>query len=123
MANDVDSVDVTCPPVPPDENSRLSWIIPGSRIQLTESIGAGNFGEVWQGRLEGHTVDVAIKMLAARTVDEGDPVNPTLEEDFRNECEALQRLEHPNILRFYGYGTAGSGRGFIVTELVPYELY
>lgn len=30
----------------------------------------------------------------------------------------LQRLKHPHVLQFHGYGTLSSGNGFIVTELM-----
>jgi serine/threonine protein kinase len=36
--------------------------------------------------------------------------------DFQRECAALQCVDSPHLLKFFGYGTTRSGNGFIVTE-------
>ena len=82
-------------------------------------LGQGAFGEVWEGLLRADGRRVAIKTLFAGAVDDdGDRINPAADEDFRKECAALQRIDNPHLIKFFGYGTTQSGNGFIVTELM-----
>ena len=82
-------------------------------------LGQGTFGEVWEGRMVLDGRKVAIKVLFAGAVDEdGDPIDPHADEEFRKECVALQRVDSPHLIKFFGFGTTSAGGGFIVTELV-----
>jgi serine/threonine protein kinase len=96
-----------------------SWQINERDIQKVQLLGRGGFGEVWEALLEPDGRRVAVKyMLAAAVDDDGDIVNPYANEDCRNECDALQRVDSPYLLKFYGFGTSASGSGFIVTEVL-----
>jgi serine/threonine protein kinase len=96
-----------------------SWQINESNIQKVQLLGRGGFGEVWEALLEPDGRRVAVKfMLAAVVDDDGDIVNPYADEDFRKECDALQRVDSPYLLKFFGFGTTASGSGFIVTEVL-----
>jgi hypothetical protein len=96
-----------------------SWRICENDIIKEKQMGAGAFGAVWSGRLRSNGRRVAIKFLFAGVVDEdGDLVDPNAEEDFRKECAALQRVNSPHLLTFFGFGTTAEGNGFIVTELM-----
>ena len=58
-------------------------------------------------------------MLGAGAVDnDGDVIDPYADEDFRKECDALQRIDIPHLLKFFGFGTTAAGGRFIVTELL-----
>ena len=62
---------------------------------------------------------VAIKTVFAGAVDEdGDLVDPAADEDFRKECDAMQRVDSPHLIKFFGFGTTADGHGFIVSELM-----
>ena len=37
---------------------------------------------------------------------------------FAKECDALQQIDSPHLLKFFGFGTTASGGKFIVTELL-----
>jgi hypothetical protein len=90
-----------------------------SDIEKVRVLGRGAFGEVWEGILRPDGQRVAIKvMLAAVVDDDGDVVDPYADEDFRKECDALQRIDSPYLLKFFGFGTTASGGRFIVTELL-----
>ena len=96
-----------------------SWHMNESDITLVKVLGSGAFGEVWEGvkKCDGHRV--AVKVMRAGAVDEdGDIVDLNADEDFRKECDALQRVSSPHLLTFYGFGTTAAGSGFIVTELM-----
>jgi serine/threonine protein kinase len=97
----------------------LAWCINERNIIKDKVLGSGAFGEVWSGRLQPEDLRVAVKILFAGMIDdEGDPIDPTADEDFHKECAVLQRIDSPHLLRFYGFGTTESGNGFIVTELM-----
>jgi hypothetical protein len=88
-------------------------------VEKMRVLGRGGFGEVWEGVLQPDDQRVAIKvMLAAAVDDDGDVVDPYADEDFRKECDALQRIDSPHLLKFFGFGTTASGGRFIVTELL-----
>jgi hypothetical protein len=43
----------------------------------------------------------AVKTFLAGAVDEdGDPVDPTADEDLHKECATLQRVDNPHLLTF-----------------------
>lgn len=93
------------------------WRISSSEVDLAVELASGSFGTVWRGQWRGRVV--AVKVLKSGEVDEhGDPLDPIAVEEFRKECAMLERLEHPHLLRFYGYGLNESGNGFLVTELM-----
>lgn len=103
----------------------LEWRIDDQSIVFSKKIGQGAFGTVWEGTWKG-TIPVSIKTLNAMQLDaDGDPIYPEAQNDFDKECAFLVALDHPNLLRFLGYGTTVSGQGFIVTEvpthLIPYH--
>lgn len=92
------------------------WQIAHDDITLARRIAEGAFGIVWEG-IWNHQ-RVAIKVLKASAVDEdGDLIDESSEREFKQECAMLRCLNHPNLLRFYGFGETHDGRGFIVTDL------
>jgi serine/threonine protein kinase len=97
-----------------------SWVIRECDMTLLRRLGHGAFGDVWEARLhQREGLRVAVKVLSTRAVDEdGDLVDSSADEDFRNECAALQRLDNPHLIKFIGFGFTEKAQGFIVTELM-----
>jgi serine/threonine protein kinase len=96
------------------------WRIRECDITTVKRLGSGAFGEVWEGVMQPGSRRVAIKVMrAGGAVDEeGDVIDPRADEDFRKECAALQRVDSPHLVKFFGFGTTESGTQFIVTELM-----
>ena len=86
-------------------------------VKKVRVLGRGSFGEVWEGLLDDRRVAIKI-MLSGVVDDDGFVVHPHAHEDFHRECEVLQRIDSPHLLKFYGAGTTASGDRFIVTELL-----
>ncbi len=83
------------------------------RYRLQEQIGAGGMATVWRADDSVLARAVAVKVLHAHLMEDGD-----LLERFRREAVAAARLAHPNLVRVYDAGT-DAGSAFIVMELVP----
>lgn len=82
-------------------------------LRLEELIGRGGMGEVWRAR-EPSGAPVAIKLLGADRADD-----PRAEARLAREHEALERLDHPTIVRASASGRAPDGRPWFAMELVP----
>jgi hypothetical protein len=108
-----------------DENESLSlrvqrmlaaWQIPWEHITLKTRLAEGTYGEVWGGLYS--NMQVAVKLLKKTAPINDDPayasavarMNAETAEELRKECETLQMIKHPNLLIFYGAGTADDGR-------------
>jgi serine/threonine-protein kinase len=98
-------------------------------------IGEGGFGQVWRARREairgaqggqdtqvaeggqgGHSDDgaiVAIKILHLELVRSVDALTR-----FQRELDAIERLQHPNVVRGRGHGTLDDGRPYLILEYV-----
>jgi hypothetical protein len=113
-SNDVNTGDLTA------AVNTSSWRIDECDIVTLGLLGQGAFGEVWEGTLQPNSQQVAVKMLfAGSQVDEdGDLVYPRAVAEFGLECEALQRVDSPHLIKFFGFGITAEGIAFIVTELV-----
>uniref|UniRef100_A0A3B4AMK3 receptor protein-tyrosine kinase n=1 Tax=Periophthalmus magnuspinnatus TaxID=409849 RepID=A0A3B4AMK3_9GOBI len=84
-----------------------------STVKIEEVIGAGEFGEVYKGRLKlpgKREIYVAIKTLKAGYVDQQ-------RRDFLSEASIMGQFDHPNIIRLEGVVTK-SRPVMIVTEFM-----
>ena len=90
------------------------------RIVITRLIGQGGSGNIYLGFDEKHQRNVALKFLHETYAG-----NPTLLTRFMREGRKFGQLQHPNLVRVWGWGQKG-GRLFIITEYVDglnlYEL-
>ena len=91
-------------------------------FRVVRRIAAGGMGQVYLAeRTEGEfTQEVAIKLIR-RHLQDDDALRR-----FRNECQVLAMLEHPNIARMIDGGFTGDGTPFIVMEFVdgvPIDTY
>lgn len=86
--------------------------IPGLRhVRLISS--AGGFGDVHLYE------DLELgRSVAVKVIREAD-LSPTTVQRFMAEANAMAALEHPNIVRVYGAGTATDGRPYISMQYCP----
>jgi len=75
-------------------------------------LGSGGMGEVWRGRDDSRSLDVAIKVLSPESVRDADRMRR-----FAMEARAASALNHPNILTIYEVGESEAGP-YLVTEYV-----
>ena len=80
-----------------------------SQIRLIQRLGAGQFGEVWEG-LWNNMTSVAVKTLSPGTMSTS---------DFLQEARLMMRLHHPNIVQLYAVCTREEPV-YIVTELMKH---
>lgn len=97
--------------------SSLNNLKPGDQIgvyRIVRALGKGGMGEVFEAQRDDGMFDmkVAIKLLLPGR----DHAN--LVERFQVEQQILADLIHPNIARLHDGGTIGSGRPYLVMELV-----
>ena len=87
------------------------------RYRLEKRIGEGGMGSVWLARDELLEREVALKALPRALV-----TDPSAGRRFEREARAMGRLQHPNVVGIYDFGTADPGTGselpFLVMELV-----
>ncbi|CAL8394249.1 unnamed protein product [Gadus morhua 'NCC'] len=83
------------------------WEIPRSSLRLLKRLGAGQFGEVYEG-LWNNTTPVAVKTLKPGTMDS---------EDFLREAQIMKKLRHPKLIQLYAVCTLEAPI-YIITELM-----
>jgi serine/threonine-protein kinase len=83
------------------------------RYELVELLGEGGHGTVYRATQRPLGREVAIKMILAEAV-----FSDGMLERFTREAALVQRLEHPNTVRMYDFGTTEDGLPFIVFELL-----
>jgi len=88
--------------------SEEGWDIKFDDLQITKTIGKGNFGKVYRGTFFG--TDVAIKQLYY--VDDED-----MQKYIAREMSTLKGLRHPNIVQLLGLCKDSTGI-YIVTEFI-----
>ncbi|HEX3765226.1 MAG TPA: serine/threonine-protein kinase [Kofleriaceae bacterium] len=81
--------------------------------QLERLIGEGGFGQVWRARRDADGEIVAIKVLHLELVRSVDALTR-----FQRELDAVERLDHPNVVRGLGHGTLPDGRPYLILEYV-----
>ena len=83
------------------------------RYELVELLGEGGHGAVYRALQRPLGREVAIKMILAEAV-----LADGMLERLAREAALVQRLEHPNTVRIYDFGTTDAGLPFIVFELL-----
>ena len=85
------------------------WEIDRRQIRLVRKLGAGQFGEVWEGLWNGTTA-VAVKTLKAGTMSP---------HEFLQEASLMKKLRHPKLIQLYAVCTREEPI-YIVTELMKH---
>ncbi|XP_043932746.1 tyrosine-protein kinase FRK [Protopterus annectens] len=83
------------------------WEIERTSLKLLKKLGAGQFGEVWEG-LWNNTTLVAIKTLKPGTMNKN---------DFLREAAIMKKLRHPKLIQLYAVCSLEEPI-YIVTELM-----
>ncbi len=81
--------------------------------RIVEKIGAGGMGVVYRARDERLNRDVALKVLPVEML-----ANATAVKSFREEAQALSKLNHPNIATIHDFDMQ-DGFSFLVMEYIP----
>ena len=80
---------------------------------LVKRIGEGGFGDVWQARQE----RPAKRTVALKILKHG-LTSPRMRARFEVEQQALARLDHPHVARFFDGGATPDGRPFFAMEWI-----
>jgi serine/threonine-protein kinase len=81
-------------------------------FEVGDRIGVGGMGIVYEAIYTKNGARVALKVLAPDVAD-----SESLQRRFEREISILKKLQHPNIVRYYGGGKFGTQR-FYAMELV-----
>ena len=81
-------------------------------FDLEEKLGVGGMGIVYRARYRKNGRIVALKLLTPQFTE-----NPRLVARFEREMEILEKLDHPNITRYYGGGVV-KGQYFYAMRLM-----
>ena len=79
---------------------------------LEEQIGVGGMGVVYRATYPKNNKKVAVKILSPGLIED-----PKLLSRFEREINILKRLNHPNIVRYYGGGTENNQRYYAMQFL------
>jgi fyn-related kinase len=90
-------------------STKDQWEIPRDSLKLTRKLGAGQFGEVWEG-IWNNTTQVAVKTLKPGSMA------PTA---FLQEAAILKKLRHPKLIQLYAVCTDMEPI-YIITELMTH---
>jgi fyn-related kinase len=90
-------------------NTKDQWEIPRESIKLCKRLGAGQFGEVWEG-FWNNTTPVAVKTLKPGTMSR---------EEFLKEAGIMKKLRHQKLIQLYAVCT-DSEPIYIVCELMKH---
>lgn len=80
--------------------------------QLSHKLGEGGMGEVWAATSV-QELRCAIKFIKSEHADDEE-----FKHRFEREIQVWLPLEHPNLLKLFGYGVAKDGRLYTVAELL-----
>jgi hypothetical protein len=83
--------------------------------RIVDKIGEGGMGEVYRAHDERLDRDVAVKVLPGSVAQDPERIAR-----FEREAKAVAKLEHPNILAIYDFGT-DEGVTYSVTEFLEGE--
>ncbi|XP_035384956.1 tyrosine-protein kinase SRK2 [Electrophorus electricus] len=88
-------------------NTVDQWEIARSSVHLMRKLGAGQFGEVYEG-VWNDTTAVAVKTLKPGSMDS---------QDFLREAQIMKKLRHPKLIQLYAVCTVEEPI-YIITELM-----
>jgi len=88
--------------------------------RLTEKIGSGGMGEVWEAEHDLLASRAAIKLIRPEMVAAGDtPAAQAVLRRFEREAKATASLQSPHTVAVHDFGIAEDGTFYYVMELLP----
>lgn len=81
--------------------------------KIISVIGHGGMGVVYKAKHDSMDRFVAIKMLQAQHVRDGNAIRR-----FRQEAKAASRLSHPNVITIHDFGMSPNGQPYIVMDYI-----
>jgi serine/threonine protein kinase len=85
-----------------------------SQFRIVQKLGQGGMGSVWLAE----QLDMGRKVVVKVLNPELTQTQGTAVERFRREAQAVARLNHPNIVQIFVFGTTEDGQLFIAMEFV-----
>ncbi|HYQ29871.1 MAG TPA: protein kinase, partial [Polyangiaceae bacterium] len=85
----------------------------GKRFRIEERLGEGGMGAVFRATDLKTGRVVAVKTLLPEAAKD-----PALRRRFEREAKLLQKVEHPNFVRFLEYGSGSSEPAYVVMEFL-----
>ncbi|VDP37910.1 unnamed protein product [Heligmosomoides polygyrus] len=96
--------------------SKQRWELTKDKVNLIRKIGAGQFGEIWEGTLhESPRVPPIIVAVKVTKVIEENKEKVT---EMYMEARLMRQYKHKNVVAFYGVVQERPDRAMIVMELV-----
>src|SRR5512138_1757977 len=86
------------------------------KYRLTELIGRGGMGSVWEGTHTTLGTHVAVKFIDSEYAE-----SPEARNRFDNEARAAAKLRSKHVVEVYDHGVTDDGRPFIVMEYLRGE--
>lgn len=90
----------------------LTGKVLGGRYRVQEFLGRGGVAEVYRAWDARRGIEVALKFLREDLAEDRAFVRR-----FRREAQVLEKLRHPNIVRYYGFEEM-EGQAFLVMEFI-----
>ncbi|XP_063921417.1 mast/stem cell growth factor receptor kita-like [Zophobas morio] len=107
--------------IPAEISERVfdEYEFPRNRIIIKEVIGSGAFGQVYSAKAIGIGGIEGYKMVAVKTLGEGEHITREAINDFIAEIEIFKKIgQHPNIVALLGCCTVGTPY-MMIMEFVP----
>ncbi|MGA3093381.1 MAG: serine/threonine-protein kinase [Terriglobales bacterium] len=93
---------------------QLDGTVLDSRFEVGRVLARGGFATVAEGRdLQEGGRPCAVKIFRKDLMD-----NDWMTRRFQQEVLALEKIDHPNVVRIYGHGTTTTGSPYLVMEFV-----
>ncbi|HEY4159031.1 MAG TPA: protein kinase, partial [Polyangiaceae bacterium] len=99
-------------PPPPEQELDPGRVL-GKRFRIDERVGEGGMGAVFRATDLKTGANVAVKTLLPEAAKDA-----ALRRRFEREAQILQKLEHPNFVRFVEYGSGASEPAYVVMEFL-----
>ncbi len=96
------------------ETWQLTGTVLDSRFEVGHVMARGGFAAIAKGRdLQQQGRSCAIKIFRQELMD-----RDWMARRFQQEVRALEKIEHPNVVRIYGQGTTPAGAQYLVMEFI-----
>src|ERR1044072_1629329 len=103
----------TAPAAPPPPDPRINTVLDG-RYVVERELGHGGFGTVYLASDN----KVISRKIVVKVMHSHELTNDWRKKKFRQELEALARINHPSVVGVLDYGQTPDGRPYIVMQYI-----